>query len=1347
MKNLDRLIAWRRKRLGDPSVPSGAENKWGLALSGGGIRSATFALGLTSALAKSKLLLRFDLMSTVSGGGYTGATIGRLFDRAKDGEGARAVQEGLAKDEATWTTWWLRANGRYLIPSGVLDLTLTIANYLRNLLAVHFEVALMASIVGCLMAAMNIAVWSLLAAEGYSGGYAFFGWVRWLSPWLPLPWLALAPLTLYGSVQAAAFWCLPFVRRTSNLRWWPYLFALLAVLAIAGLFSAFGHPTGNVGADLRQGLGIAIQALLVLWAFGVWRARVVLCKASERVANENENANASGEAKAGFAAATARSQLTQNLATTFRWGGAFVGLGIVERFSWHLAFEPTGFDTALMGVVLAVSAAVLRAALPYIGPVVAGRQSMGAILLVGRALGYLLLVFLAAFWMSLVYRAVLGAYFNGRSLAPYDGLAVALVLLVPTVIYVYVTGRNIDFLNLSSLHAYYRARLVRSYLGAVNPMRFAETGPLPQGTLTPVPRTLKVGLVVSDVEEVHFGDDVSIDAYLPMRSGGPVHLMTMCVNQTSDPRGGMFNKDRRGVPLTITAGGRIRECAENWSKLRTKHPLSLGTFMAISGAAVAPALGPLSRGGISALAMFAGVRLGYWWSSERRGGPRRKSKYPWLPGKSLRIVNETIGNFQGTQGQDWFLTDGGHFENTGAYALIAERCRVILASDAGADPHYAFTDLENLVRKARIDLNASVEFMRPRDESEIRLAGGTPSDELGQFGTLNDLASAHSNACVALAIVTYAEAPGNPAILVYVKPNFFEGLPVDLVNFKAANPAFPQEPTSDQFFSESQWESYFLLGREVAKNLSVELLTRIVAAPDVYFAKDSETTLEEARKREAGASVHDEKDSGSPAEVVSRIPARIARSTVKATIGLGAVAAIGVSAWQGIASWRSEQDKQVESERQALAGLATLWSKAMRLDRDRVAENGTEKEIEKEKDTEEKRLAAMSDLATALLRTADNLCPTGDADWFRRSPLALRIATDAIDACRAVKGNANKPYACVVLEESSNKNIRPTVDNCLAIAQDLIRFEPPPNYWGYNYLPGAPLELMHPCDTQRRELRNSQEEQKALTGAQTVKEVQVLPDECMKKQLPQQFQTFEAWWDGAQNSMNWLFDWTESARLVVARFRAGPAEGSRTQASLANRQPAQGTQGQSTETAIDAGTASTGTPGVAANTGVYTSAPSTQATASAGSEGSAATQSSGSPVEQTFDSTAAANACSGITIYIQVYNGTAREAARQLRDPWRAIRASVPPIEDVTDSARRKGLPAPVPVIRPTIRFHRGDAQACAEILWDAAAQSLKLESDVPLEKYAVEPLAARLASSAKTIEVWLPPSLQIIRK
>ena len=56
-----------------PPIAPDQTHATALAISGGGIRSATFALGVLAALARRNLLYQFDYLSTVSGGGYLGA--------------------------------------------------------------------------------------------------------------------------------------------------------------------------------------------------------------------------------------------------------------------------------------------------------------------------------------------------------------------------------------------------------------------------------------------------------------------------------------------------------------------------------------------------------------------------------------------------------------------------------------------------------------------------------------------------------------------------------------------------------------------------------------------------------------------------------------------------------------------------------------------------------------------------------------------------------------------------------------------------------------------------------------------------------------------------------------------------------------------------------------------------------------------------------------------------------------------------------------------------------------------------------------------------------------------------
>ncbi|HTP85275.1 MAG TPA: patatin-like phospholipase family protein, partial [Alphaproteobacteria bacterium] len=60
---VDEVVIEEQKLLGED------KDLWALCLSGGGIRSATFSLGVLQGLAQKGLLEKFHYLSTVSGGG------------------------------------------------------------------------------------------------------------------------------------------------------------------------------------------------------------------------------------------------------------------------------------------------------------------------------------------------------------------------------------------------------------------------------------------------------------------------------------------------------------------------------------------------------------------------------------------------------------------------------------------------------------------------------------------------------------------------------------------------------------------------------------------------------------------------------------------------------------------------------------------------------------------------------------------------------------------------------------------------------------------------------------------------------------------------------------------------------------------------------------------------------------------------------------------------------------------------------------------------------------------------------------------------------------------------------
>lgn len=96
-----------------PSVKNGLV---GLALSGGGIRSATFSLGVIQALIEKGKFKIVDYISTVSGGGYIGSCVSSVLNSAN---GTEACFENVQGNEDPPTVKHLRNSSNYLSPGGL----------------------------------------------------------------------------------------------------------------------------------------------------------------------------------------------------------------------------------------------------------------------------------------------------------------------------------------------------------------------------------------------------------------------------------------------------------------------------------------------------------------------------------------------------------------------------------------------------------------------------------------------------------------------------------------------------------------------------------------------------------------------------------------------------------------------------------------------------------------------------------------------------------------------------------------------------------------------------------------------------------------------------------------------------------------------------------------------------------------------------------------------------------------------------------------------------------------------------------------------------------------------------
>jgi hypothetical protein len=103
----------------------------GLVLSGGGVRSATFNLGLLQAMQCHDALQKVDYMSTGSGGGYIGSSY-TWFAAQTKGEFPSGTRLDDHAKSGGRILEWIRLHGGYLTPGGGLDGFALLAAVLRD---------------------------------------------------------------------------------------------------------------------------------------------------------------------------------------------------------------------------------------------------------------------------------------------------------------------------------------------------------------------------------------------------------------------------------------------------------------------------------------------------------------------------------------------------------------------------------------------------------------------------------------------------------------------------------------------------------------------------------------------------------------------------------------------------------------------------------------------------------------------------------------------------------------------------------------------------------------------------------------------------------------------------------------------------------------------------------------------------------------------------------------------------------------------------------------------------------------------------------------------------------------
>jgi hypothetical protein len=801
---------WLRTKEKDLLGIKGSEERpWvGLALSGGGIRSATFALGVLQTLAQRDLLGRVKYLSTVSGGGYIGTFLGAAYHRQKEGAPA-AVRKMLTEFPESREMRWLRECGRYLAPTGSSSNWLAGAVLLRNWLTVLLVLAPAAfflSFLGITLSSLVLyGLRALPAVDSFFPSLLHQHSPLWVLPLLVLLAWALPSGLAYwfinqghrdslGPAKLVGIWVLGLggvgsfalvLHHAQHLEALVLLLGVLVLTALVYLMVARGKPPWVPDTDgiVRNRMSASSRNALLLT---VATAVIALCDTLGRAVD-----------RVGFDA------VASAIATVASVAGGFILS--THRVLAQLGGDagqkrprrlPLGTIATLVGAGLAVFGAGLVSAVSYflLGKLGTGAWRPGDCHLVGKLCELGIASFIAFVWL-------------------------------------FVVAQFPVFVNASSLHPFYAARLTRAYLGATNALRW------------------QASTEMHSLTEPVDGDQVRWQDYGPHEKGGPIHLVNVTVNETVDPRMQEHQPDRKGMTLAVGPVGvslAVRHHARwPWVQVAERaagesaegnfrifpqeglvgfERLNVGQWMAISGAAVAPGLGVQTSWGYGFLLGLLNMRLGYWWNSgvERHEGPKvSRPLSSWIIdfiGRAFPVhrflVAEIMSRFPGTAIPRWYLSDGGHAENTGAYELIRRRLPFVILSDAGADPNADLADLGNLTRLVRVDFGAEIDFLERADLDAVLVP------EVARF--FGPPCRFKERLCHgALGRITY-EGTTDVSWLIVIKPSLVGDEPTDIAHYKSQNDDFPQESTGDQYFDDAQWESYRRLGQLVAGRLFPE---------------------------------------------------------------------------------------------------------------------------------------------------------------------------------------------------------------------------------------------------------------------------------------------------------------------------------------------------------------------------------------------------------------------------------------------------------------------------------------------------------------------------------------------
>ena len=772
---------------------------FGLALSGGGIRSATFNLGLLQGLNEIGLLRGMDYLATVSGGGY----IGGFWTRWRQNRGFPGSLSGQSVFPGS-----VASDGETVMPVGdeapeILHLR-RFSRFLAPAIGVFsFEtgrllVGLANAVLPSILTSVAFLVATALVAELIA--MLVLLWPAWIATAVPatngIPWLhggAALCMFAFGVLHLlamSAFW----KRKAKGVfELIVGVLALVALSAIWGVMAKWCDRQGFGPAAVPLAFALVTTRHTISSSNPIWLYLFLPAAAAAALSVVNAFVRpvftSPWRVEKGPGATALDRIASWFLFASVAW--------LVMTALWWIAFLLASNDVG--GLIRSIkvlsiggvpAAAIVTWLVRFVSKPRPGAE--GRIQLFGRQT-----VLVASYLVvcALMVAAMLAVIWANQS--QHVRLVAIMVTGLLTVCVVFYDPNRIG------LHAFYRDRIVCAFLGAAALSQRAG------------PRTIDNASDARDDTEVRPEDDSPIDQLdVPDAADGasptvfaqPLHLVVCAANDLT-PRNELSSLSRGAAsavvsPIAFSVGDDwVCWREERHTDTRYRALPSFGAVLTASAAAFNTQMGAKSKAlgpAVAFLMTSLGLRLGLWLRHPAKlaaGENVVRSK------KGLNFFSELLGRSDARNG-DWvFLSDGGHFDNTALYELIRRHCRYIVLSDCGQDSERAYDDLGEAVRRVRIDFDVDV---------RINLEPLKPDT--------NGL----SRQPMVAGDIHYPD--GDTGTLLVFKPTITGNEPPDVLQYKARNKLFPHQSTVDQFYDEAQWESYRRLGEHAVRTAFVGTL-------------------------------------------------------------------------------------------------------------------------------------------------------------------------------------------------------------------------------------------------------------------------------------------------------------------------------------------------------------------------------------------------------------------------------------------------------------------------------------------------------------------------------------------